>query len=152
MAKPKEYYPPVSFYFKLSFQGISGQAEASFKEVSGISMEMGVEEIAEGGVNDFKHRVPTTAKFSNLVLKRGLVTKKSELFQWCQDSIGGGLEQPIKPKIIMVMLLSEKRAPIKSWSFANAWPVKWSISEFDSMKNEVAIESLEFAYNYFTVL
>ncbi len=41
-------YPPVAFYFKLSFTGISGAVEASFKEVSGISMEMGTEEISEG--------------------------------------------------------------------------------------------------------
>lgn len=142
-------YPPVSFYFKLSFSGISGQVEASFKEVSGITMEMGVEEIAEGGVNGFKHRVPTTAKFSNLVLKRGLIPKDSELATWCTSTINGGLEEFIETKMITVHLLEASRKPLKSWSFTNAWPVKWSVSDLNSMNNEIAIETIEFAYNNF---
>jgi len=142
-------YPPVSFYFKLSFSGISGQVEASFKEVSGITMEMGIEEIAEGGVNGFKHRVPTTAKFSNLVLKRGLVPKDSELAQWCMDTLTGNLENTLETKMITVHLLEASRKPLKSWSFNNAWPVKWSVSDLNSMNNEIAIETLEFAYSNF---
>lgn len=142
-------YPPVSFYFKLSFSGISGQVEASFKEVSGITMEMGIEEIAEGGVNGFKHRVPTTAKFSNLVLKRGLVPKDSELAQWCMDTLTGNLENALETKMITVHLLEASRKPLKSWSFNNAWPVKWSVSDLNSMNNEIAIETLEFAYSNF---
>jgi len=142
-------YPPVSFYFQLTFSGVSGKTEASFKEVSGITMEMGIEEIAEGGVNTFKHRVPTTAKFSNLVLKRGLVAKNSALAKWCLDTLGNGLEETIETKNIIVNLLDENGTPLKSWSFVNAWPVKWAVSDFNSMNNEIAIETLEFAYSYF---
>lgn len=142
-------YPPVSFYFKLSFSGISGQVEASFKEVSGITMEMGIEEIAEGGINGYKHRVPTTAKFSNLVLKRGLVPKDSELAQWCTDTISGNLEELVETKMITVHLLEASRKPLKSWSFNNAWPVKWAVSDLNSMNNEIVIETLEFAYSNF---
>lgn len=142
-------YPPVSFYFQLSFSGVSGTVDASFKEVSGISMEMGIEEIAEGGVNGYKHRVPTTAKFQNLVLKRGLVPKNSAVAKWCMDTLSGNFESTIETKNIVVKLLDENGTPLKSWSFTNAWPVKWSISDFNSMNNEIAIESLEFVYSYF---
>ena len=142
-------YPPVSFYFKLSFAGISGLVETSFKEVSGITMEMGVEEIAEGGVNGYKHRVPTTAKFSNLVLKRGLVPADSELALWCTSTINGNLEELFETKMITVLLLDASGSPLKSWIFQNAWPVKWSVSDLNSMNNEIAIETLEFAYNNF---
>jgi phage tail-like protein len=142
-------YPPVSFYFKLSFTGLMGLFETSFKEISGISMEMGVEEIAEGGVNGYKHRVPTTAKFSNLVLKRGLIPMGSELDLWCSSIINGGLEEFIETKIITVFLLDASGLPVRSWVFHNAWPVKWSISDFNSMNNEIVIETLEFTYNNF---
>jgi len=143
-------YPPVGFYFELSFTGISSSVEASFKEVSGITMEMGVEEIPEGGENRFVHRVPTGTKYQNLVLKRGMVPSGSELAQWCFDTIGGGLGETISPKGIVVSLLNEKGSPLKSWSFANAWPVKWEVSEFNAMEGEVVIETLEFAFSYFT--
>ena len=144
-------YPPVSFYFQLSFSGSSGKADTSFKEVSGISMEMGIEEITEGGINGYKHRVPTTVKYSNLVLKRGFVPKNSDVARWCQETLEGGLEETIETKNIIVSLLDENDSPLKSWSFVNAWPVKWAISDFNSMNNEIAIETLEFAYSYFQI-
>ena len=127
-------YPPVAFYFRLSFDDTVTGPDISFKEVSGITMEMGTEEITEGGNNNYKHRVPTSVKFSNLVLKRGLVPKDSEIVQWCLDTLGGGLTNAIETKTIMVSLLDEEGNPLNSWSFANAWPVKWSAS--DSKLNE----------------
>ncbi len=145
-------YPPVGFYFRLTFTGISGSVDTSFKEVSGISVEMDTEEIAEGGNNRFKHRVPTSAKFSNLVLKRGLVTSESELLNWCQTTLQGSLAETIQPKNIIVDLLDENGDPLKSWSFVNAWPVKWSVSDLHSMNNEIVIENLEFSYSYFEEL
>ena len=152
-----EIYPPVAFYFQLSFSGVPGKADASFKEVSGISLERGIEEITEGG-NPYIHRVPTAVKYSNLILKRGLVAKNSAVAKWCMDPVGGislgpvSLTETITTKNIVVKLLNEQGTPLKSWSFVNAWPVKWSISDFNSMNNEIAIESLEFAYSYFKVI
>lgn len=151
-----EIYPPVAFYFQLSFSGVTDKAEASFKDVSGISVERGMEEITEGG-NPYIHRVPTYVKFPNLVLKRGLLAKNSTIAKWCIDptkSVGIfplNLES-IETKTIIVKLLNEKGVPLKSWSFVNAWPVKYSISDFNSINNEIAIESLEFSYSYFTLL
>ena len=143
-------YPPVAFYFKLSFSGIFGTVDAAFKEVSGISMEMGIEGISEGENNSFKHRVPTSVKFSNLVLKRGLVPKNSEVITWCKNTLEGGLSEVIETKTIIVSLLNENGDPLNSWSFMNAWPVKWAASDLNSMNNEVLIETLEFAYSSFT--
>ncbi len=145
-------YPPVAFYFQLSFSGVSGSVDAIFKEVSGLSMEMGVEEITEGDTNSFKHRVPTSAKFSNLVLKRGLVSKDSEIIFWCLKTLNGNLEDAIETKNIAITLLDENGNPLKSWSFANAWPVKWMTSNLNSINDELVIESLEFAYSYFEVI
>lgn len=145
-----EFYPPVSFYFQVSVQGGSG-SDTSFKEVSGLSVEMGLEEIAEGGVNGYKHRVPTTAKYSNLVLKRGLVAKNSALATWCTSTLGGNLEETIETKTVIVKLLDENGSPLKSWNFVNAWPVKWAMSDLNSMNNEIAVETLELAFSYFEV-
>lgn len=144
--------PPVAFYFQLSLSGVAANEDAAFKEVSGISTEMGGEEIAEDGNNVFKHRVPTSVKFSNLVLKHGLVTKNSEIINWCNKTLGGNLHDLVETKNIIVKLLDENGNPIKSWSFVNAWPVKWEVSDLNSGRNEFVIESLEFAYSYFNAL
>ena len=145
-------YPVSGFYFQLSFSGISGTVDTSFKEVSGLVMEMGTEEIAEGGQNSFKHRVPTGAKYQNLVLKRGLTSSQSDLSNWCKETIGGGLAETITTKTVVVKLLNENGAPLKSWNIVNAWPVKWDIASFNSMNNEIVIETLEFSFSYFKQL
>lgn len=141
------YYPPVSFYFSVSISGETGPNEASFKEVSGIGIEMHTEEIEEGGLNDFRHRVPG-AKYSNLVLKRGLLAKDSPFAQWCIATLEGGLANAIRTNNIVVSLLNESAEPIRTWHFANAWPVKWDVADFNSMNDELIIETMEFAYSY----
>lgn len=145
-------YPLAGFYFQLSFSGISGKVDTSFKEVSGLAMEMTTEEIAEGGENRFKHRVPNGVKYQNLVLKRGFVSASSELVTWCKDTISGGLTDTISTKTIVVKLLNENGSPVKSWNIVNAWPVKWEVSPFNSMNNELVIETIEFSFSYFQIL
>ena len=49
---------------------------------------------------------------------------------------------------ISVALLDNKGQPARSWGFVNAWPVSWQVEAFNASKNEVAIEKLEFSYQY----
>ncbi|MDI9339688.1 MAG: phage tail protein [Sediminibacterium sp.] len=144
-----EYYPPVGFYFSLSVSGMTGNLDVAFQEVSGINAEMNVEEIGAGGENRFKYKVPTGARYGNLIAKRGLVTSTSQLAKWCTDTIGSDLTNPISPKSITVTLMGPDAQPLKAWNFVNAWPVKWSVSDFKSTEGEIVVESIEFAYTYF---
>lgn len=64
---------PLGFYFELSFK----DEDAAFKEVSGISKELSMEEVVCGGENRFKYRLPTITTSQNLVLKRALIPKGS---------------------------------------------------------------------------
>jgi len=143
-------YPPVGFYFSVAISGISDSDDASFQEVSGLTAEMGVEEITEGGENRFKYRVPTPPKYGNLVLKRGMVTPNSALATWCLSTIGSGLTQKMQPKTISVKLLDVGAKILAQWDFQNAWPVKVNISDFKSQENAIVVETMEFAYTYFT--
>ena len=149
MGKNTTYYPPPSFYFRLSFSGISGQSDAGFQEANGISTELTVEEVASGGENRFKYKLPKQAKYGNLVLKRGLVTLDSQLAKWCQDTIYSDLGTAIQTKQIMLFLLGADNKPLMTWSFINAYPVKFNVSDLKSQENKLAVETLEFAYTYF---
>jgi phage tail-like protein len=145
-------YPPTSYYYAVRLATAAvADADASFREVSGLSVELAVEELGEGGENRFKHRLPTGAKYTNLVLKRGLLVASSLFFQWCRRTLQGNLYQPIVPSGILVVLLDKGGAPLKTWSVVNAWPVKWSVSDFNAMEGQVVIETLELAYQYFNV-
>ena len=141
------YYPPVGFHFKVEFSldGVQ-EADARFQEVSGLTAELGIEEITEGGENRFVHRLPTRAKYSNLVLKRGMLND-SKLIQWFRDAVESFTFEPVD---VLVTLLNEKNEPLAGWSFVNTWPVKWTISDFKAQEGAIVVETIELAYKYFT--
>ncbi|MEM7084587.1 MAG: phage tail protein [Bacteroidota bacterium] len=142
-------YPPVSFHFKVEFAGLTSQeVDVQFQSVAGLSVDIETEEFAEGGENRFKHKFPVRTKFPNLVLTRGLVTN-SELIDWCRDAIEGFLFDPID---LTVKLLNEEHEPLVTWNVVHAYPVKWKVSDLNAEENKIAIETIELAYNYFTLL
>ncbi len=141
-----DYYPPLGFHFKVEFTSFPGEFE--FQSVSGLSVEVDTEEIAEGGENRFKHKVPVRSKYPKLVLKRGLLID-SELIDWCRCALE---DFNFEPTDLIVKLLNEEHQPLISWNVVHAYPVKWSISDFDAEQNKLVIETLELNYNYFNVL
>lgn len=151
MASPiPDYRPPVGFYFTVTIAGFDGAGDSSFSEVSGLDAERPVLDIKEGGENRFTHRVPERAKYANLMLKRGVLLSGSGLSLWCKDALESDLAMSIVPKDLNVMLLDQDGTVLLTWSFSNAWPVKWSVSALSAEKNEIAVETLELAYSYFT--
>ena len=138
---------PVVFYFELSFKGV----DAAFQEVTGISKQMGIEEVSCGGENRFKYRLPTVTTNENLILKRAMVPVGSKLLAWCADCLDNGLATKIETRDITVSLLDANRQVSCKWTFYNAYPIKYSVSDLHSQKNELLIESIEMAYTYFNI-
>lgn len=139
------YYPPVSFYFRVEF-GISKETnDARFQSVSGLTVEYDMESFKEGGENRFEHKLPVRTKYSDLVLKRGLLTD-SAVVDWCFKAFRN---REFEPTDVTVKLLNENGDPLKSWKVVRAWPKKWSISDFNATANEVVVETLELSYRYF---
>ncbi len=140
--------PPVAFHFSVVFMGlIPPVPDMAFQEVSGLESGLDVEPVTEGGENRFVHQLPKPAKRGNLKLKRGMTTYASGLLHWCKSTIEGDFAEPITPKDITVSLLNEMRLPVAVWSVGNAYPVKWTVGNFDAMKNELAVETIELAYH-----
>ncbi len=71
----------------------------------------------------------------------------SALIKWCKSAIE---EFAFQPVTVNVTLLNEESVPLDStFSFINAWPVKWSVTDFKAQDSSLAIETLELSYNYF---
>jgi phage tail-like protein len=141
------YYPPVGFHFRVEFPGLTNDFDVRFTEVSGLSVEMGTEEVAEGGENRFIQKYPTRAKYPELVLKRGLL-RNSAVWEWARQCIE---DFQIEPKNIDIMLLNEGHQPLMTWHVVGAYPTKWSVSDLNAANNAVVIETLQMFYQYFTV-
>jgi len=143
-----EAYPPVSFYYQVSFNGIGDNTvDTRFQSVSGLSAEVHTEKVREGGENRFEHILPVRSQYGDLTLKRGLV-KDSELIKWFTNTFESML---VEPKTLDIMLLNEEGEPLMSWNVVHAWPKKWSISDFDAEKSAIAIETLELHYRTFSI-
>ena len=139
---------PVVFHFRVELQFSNGSEDVDmrFQEVTGLSAELGVEEVAEGGENRFSHRLPNRAKFGNLVLKRGMASSSS-LISWVENAIYNFEFEPVDA---IVSMLNEKHEPVFTWSFKKVWPVKWQASDLKAQDNAIAIETFELTYDHFT--
>ena len=111
-----------------------------FTQVQGLSAQVDVMEYPEGGRNDYVHKLPTRIKHTNLTLKRGL-TKEGALLEWLHQSV-----VTVVPSEMTITLLDSVGKPVRSWSFAGAYPVKWTGPDANAGGNEVMTETLEIAH------
>jgi phage tail-like protein len=143
-----DYYPPWGFYFKVVFNDISQDTnDVRFQSVSGLSVEYDYESFKEGGENRFEHKLPVRTKYSDLVLKRGMLVD-SAVIKWVLDAFQN---RTFKPATVTVTLMNEKSEPLRTWNVAHAIPKKWLVSDFSSTENSVVVETMELTYQYFTV-
>lgn len=147
----QEYYPPAGFYFKVVIDGMP-DSDAEFQELSGLSMSLETQSVKEAGENRFTHQLPLPARAEPLVLKRGLRIS-SPLLEWCRKAIE---EFSFSPKNLHVFLLDVEGSnegsprPLMAWHLIHAYPTKWEITGLNAQNSEVAIETIQINYNYFT--
>jgi phage tail-like protein len=141
--------PP--FVGKFKFE-VGGKDIGAFTEVSGLSVQIDVEELAEGGQNHYTHRLLGRMKWPNLVLKRG-ITNTDALFEWLMQFSGDGLTRAgnmVVPETGKVSVLDAQGNPIRTWSFTGAKPVRWSGPKLAASSRELAVEELEVCHCGFT--
>ena len=142
------YTPPPGFHFLVEVLGLSPDAnDIRFVEVGGLGAEITTEDVPEGGENRFVQKYPTRAKYPELVLKRGLL-KSSAVWDWAKQCI---VDYRIEPRSVDIKLLNDAHEPLMTWHVVGAWPTKWSVADLNASNNAVAVESLQLAYQYFTV-
>lgn len=117
-----------------------------FTQVTGLSSQVDVMEYPEGGVNTFVHRLPSRIKQGNVTLKRGVTTEKA-LYTWFQSSV-----IKAQPNDLSITILDETGATVQTWSFSNAYPVKWTGSDLNAGGNEFMTQSLEIAHSGMKVM
>ena len=148
------YYPPVSFHFKVEFIGVAGMGsdtEQRFQEVSGLNFEVETEELREGGENRFSYKLPKRVKYPNLVLKRGLLTGTA-ILDWFKSAMNTYFTVAVydfKQADIHISLMDEADQPVAIWNVIQAYPLKWSVSDFKASDNSIVVETIELAYQYF---
>jgi len=141
------YYPPWGFYYKVEFSISQDTNDARFQTVSGLGVEYDYESFKEGRENRFEHKLPVRTKYSDMVLKRGMLAD-STVIKWFLDAFRN---REFKPSDVNVVLMNEKGTPLRTWKVTHAIPKKWMVSDLNANENSVVIETMELTYRYFTV-
>jgi phage tail-like protein len=123
----------------------------TFGEVRGLEVTMDVEELHEGGQNQFVHRLPGRLRWPNIELVRGIV-KADNLFEWMQRCAGEGFERAgstLTRSTAAITVLSMQGKPLRSWELSDAFPVHWSGPRFASGESDSPVEHLEITHHGF---
>ncbi|WP_372365485.1 phage tail protein [Candidatus Uabimicrobium sp. HlEnr_7] len=130
--------PFMAFRFVVEFDEI---ILGGFSEVSGLSRETEVETIREGGNNLFEYKLPKGTKYSDLVLKRGVID--TEIWTWYDKVVTGKIQK--QNGCICLLNSSGERA--MEWNIIDAYPVKWEGPQFNASSSAVATESLTLVHH-----
>ena len=142
-------YPFTGFHFLVVFEIVPQLPnDASFQEVSGLSIDGNYETYREGGVNGYERNLPLRPRYNDLVLKRGY-TLSSGISAWIIDAFENFNYQPTN---LTISLLDENHLPVSSWYVVNALPVRWALGSFNAEESRIVIESITLKYDYFKSL
>jgi phage tail-like protein len=131
----------------LGLAGVTAQ-DNYFQEVGGLSVDVTTEDVKSGGENRFTYKLPTRAQYPNLTLKRGLLVDSAAI-AYMENTV---TRLEVVPITLQVTLLNEKAEPLQSYNCVNAYPVKWSLDNFNANESKVVVESMEWYYQYFKIL
>ena len=123
--------------------------DGAFQECSGLEVEMDVQEYLEGGRNDGVIKRVGRAKYSPLILKRGMLygdggKVNGELWNWIQNIAAG--VRPVARYDGTVEVMSVGMQVAATWRFERGLPLKIRGPELNARTGEVAIEELHIAH------
>jgi phage tail-like protein len=122
--------------------------DGGFQECNGLEVEMDIQEYLEGGRNDGVIRRAGRAKYSPIILKRGMFLMDGgvnrELWQWIQGVAGG--VRPIARYDGIIQVMDVGDAVAATWVFDRGLPAKIRGPELNAKTGEVAIEELHIAH------
>ena len=140
-------YPLTGFHFTVDWNPNETE-NVSFSEVSGLSVSTTPIEYREGSDKDYTtFKMPGLKKYNNITLKRGSMAADNGFYDWFVSIQNNTVER----RDITIKLLNEKHAAVVTWNVKNAFPIKYDGGSLNASKGEVLIESVELAYESFTV-
>ena len=125
---------------------INGQQIAAFQEVTGLDSENTPIDYREGAdkLNSVR-KLPGKEEYKNLVLRRGL-SGNLELWNWRKEVRDGGTAFP-PTRDVTIQLQNDVHESVYKWKLTNAWCAKLSGPSLNAKGNEIAIETMELAFD-----
>lgn len=125
----------------------TGAAVGGFSEARGLESALETETYFEGGLNDRVHRFPSRMSYSNITLLRG-VTLSEDLWAWHEGFQKGEGQR----RDGLIVLQDGDELPVKTWSFSQGLPVRWTGPLLKAGESALAVEALEIAHEKLELL
>ncbi len=140
--------PSPSFRFHVKIDGVEA---ARFSECGSLDFEMETFDYKEGGLNSTLHRLPGRFKFNNITLKKGIATDGQALWDWVKSVVKGADSGKFPTHNITVTLFDVSgKNPVRTWTYQDAYPIKWAATALSADQNAIAIETLTLAHQGLT--
>ena len=134
--------PHGAHYFALE---INHTEVAHFQQFSGLKTTSEVFEISEGGVNGYTHKRPGPARYDNVVL-RYATNASMALLEWRDKYLRGDYrDQPTDSGAVVIY--ANNGEEVRRFSFTRVWPVSWEGPELSAASSQIAVETVEIAFD-----
>lgn len=138
-------WPLPKFYFSVA---LGSDDKVTFQEVTGLESETKVIEYRHGNSPIFYPiKMPGLGRVGNVTMRKGIFVKDSKFWDWYSEIKLNTIER----RTVVINLLDETGTPKMVWTLNNAWPTKITGTDLKSEGNEVAVESVEIAFETLTV-
>ena len=146
-------YPLTKMNFMVSVANVEGTA--AFSQVTGIDATVDVIEFRQGNANSLAPvKIPGLVKHGNITLRFGY-TLDSAFKTWIQECVSEVRGEIPRNDVQIELIDINGGAPqtlataitgTRVWLLTNAWVTKYTGPELDAKTSDVAIESVELAY------
>ncbi|RCS59915.1 phage tail protein [Parvibium lacunae] len=134
-------WPLPKFRFSVDFG--TELTNIGFQEVSGMDKEVQVIEYRASNNPLFSTiKMPGIVKHGNVTMKRGIFVGDMTFWNWINQI----KMNTIARRTVIIRLLDENNQVTMQWTLSNAWPTKITSTDLKSEGNEVAVDSIEIAY------
>lgn len=138
-------WPPPTFYFLVWF---GDDNPVSFQEISGLESETNPIGYRHGDSPSFYPiKMPGLGHVGNVTMRKGIFSSDAKFWAWYNEI----KMNTINRRAVVVQLTDQNGAPKMTWTLNNAWPTKVVGTDLKSEGNEVAVESVEVAFETLTV-
>ena len=150
------YYPLTKMNFLVTCSELSGTA--AFSEVTGIEASVDVIEFRQGNSGSLAPvKIPGLVKHGNVTFRMGYI-KENSFKDWIQKCVGevrSGAYPRYDLTVELIDINSGSPGPQaqesntsdnRVWILRNAWVAKYNAPDFDAKTSDVAIETMEVAY------
>ncbi len=147
------YYPLTKMNFLVTVSQIAGTA--AFSEVTGVESSVDVIDFRQGNSGSLAPvKIPGLVKHGNVTLRMGYILE-SPFKTWIQECVSETRGQMPRYDVTIELIDINPGAPnttktavegTRTWTLTNAWVAKYNAPDLDAKTSEVAIESVEIAY------